>query len=228
LRGTVQDTTGRPLEGAQLQILGLDRAHTTPASGAYRFTELKPGKYWIVVRRIGYAPLRTALSFNPGDDREINFELRPLPQNLPEIKVRAEEKAWMRKYRDFVWRSKTSFSGRFLTRDDIERTHPTYLGDVVRRYLPFTSSQAFFQPYFPSFGGSAASSRFIGSRYSRLTQNCSPAVSVNGAHTIGGWAVNDFRPDDVEAVEVYRSGYQLPLEFSSRDAPCGLVIIWTR
>jgi hypothetical protein len=228
LRGTVQDTVGRPLEGAQLQILGLDRALLTPASGAYRFAEIKPGKYWVVVRRIGYAPLRTALSFNPGDDREFDFELTPLPHNLSAIKVRAEDKAWMRRYEEFVWRSKTSFQGGFLTRDDIDRSHAIYLGDVVRRYLPFTSSRAFFEPYFPSFRAAGASRRYLGSRLARFGQNCSPAVSVNGLHTIGGWAVNDFRPNDVEAVEVYGSGASLPLEFSNRQAACGLVIVWTR
>lgn len=229
LRGTVQDTAGRPLEGAQLQILGLDRALLTPASGAYRFAEIQPGKYWIVVRRIGYAPLRTALSFNPGDDRQLDFELTPLPHNLSEVKVRAEDKAWMRKYQDFVWRSKSSFYGRFVTRDEIERAHPTHLGDVVRRYLPFTSSQAFFNPYFPDrIGGWANSSRFITYGRSYYSPNCPPAVSVNGSYTSMGWAVNDFRPDDVEAVEVYRGGAPLPFEYSSRQSPCGLVIVWTR
>lgn len=229
LRGTVQDTAGRPLEGAQLQILGLDRSLTTSGSGAYRFTEITPGRYWVVVRRIGYAPLRTALSFNAGDDRQIDFELRPLPHNLSELKVRAEDKAWMRKYQEFVWRSKGSFYGRFVTRDEIERAHPTYLGDVVRRYLPFTSSQAFFNPYYPDrLRSSASSSGFLRSRLSPFAQHCPPAVSVNGTPTSAGWAVNDFRPDDVEALEVYRNGYQLPLEFSSRQAPCGLVIVWTR
>ncbi len=229
LRGTVQDTAGHPLEGVQLQILGLDRALTTSASGAYRFAEIKPGKYWVVVRGIGYAPLRTALSLNPGDEREINFELRPLPYNLPEIKVRAEDKAWMRKYQDFVWRSKGNFYGRFITRDEIQRARPTYLGDVVRRYMPFTSSQAFFNPYFPDRLGDwahANESVWYGRMYH--ASNCAPSVSVNGSYTSIGWAVNDFRPDDVEALEVYRGGTQLPLEFSERQSPCGLVVVWLR
>src|SRR6266542_1102453 len=83
MRGAVPDTLGRPLEGAQVEILGLDRTVTTPASGAYRLDELKPGKYWVTVRRIGFAPLRTALNLNPGDDRQIVFQLEPLPQYLP-------------------------------------------------------------------------------------------------------------------------------------------------
>jgi hypothetical protein len=228
LRGMVQDTGGRPLEGAQVEILGLERSVTTPASGAYRLDAIKPGKYWVVARRIGYAPTRTALSFNPGDDREIEFQLQALPYNLPDVKVRAEEKIWMHKYQDFVWRSRSSFHGYFLTRDDIERAHGTYLGDVVRRYLPFSNSQSFFTPYYPDpFAGPTASTRFGTLSRSRFADGCSPAVSVNGNRPMGGWAVNDFRPEDVEAVEVYRGGYQIPFEFSSWNAPCGLVIVWT-
>jgi carboxypeptidase family protein len=227
MRGAVTDTGGRPLEGAQVEILGLTRTATTPGSGSYRFEGIKPGKYWVVARRIGYAPRRTALSFNPGDDREIRFQLEPLPYNLPDVKVRAEDKAWMRKYQDFVWRSKASFHGYFLTRDDLDRAQGTYLGDVVRRYLPFTNSQSYFTPYFADpfadrLGQFGASTR------SRFMSGCAPAVSVNGGRPMGGWAVNDFRPEDVEAVEVYRGGYQLPLEFTGWEAPCGLVIVWTR
>ncbi|HEV8150672.1 MAG TPA: carboxypeptidase-like regulatory domain-containing protein, partial [Gemmatimonadales bacterium] len=135
MRGAVQDTLGKGIEGAQVEIHGLNRVITTPGSGAYRFDAIQPGKYWVTARRIGYAPIHTALSFNAGDDRQIVFRLEPLPYNLPELRVRAEDKAWTRKYQEFLWRSRTSFYGHFLTRDDIERAHPNYLGDVVRRYL---------------------------------------------------------------------------------------------
>lgn len=228
LRGTVHDSAGRPLEGAQLQILGVNLTATTPGSGTFRFEEIKPGKYWVVVRRIGFAPLRTTLSFNRGDDRQINFELRPLPYNLPDVKVRAEDKAWMRKYQDFAWRAKGTYRGGFITRDEIERFRPAYLGDVVRRYLPWTNPQAFFEPYYPELTGLSTISRRVELSGLSFRRNCSPAVSVNGGLVSSGWAVNDFRPEQVEAVEVYRGGQVLPLEFSDRQAYCGLVIIWLR
>lgn len=233
IRGAVQDTLGRALEGAQIEILGLKLAATTPASGSYRFEELKPGRYWVTVRRIGYAPLRATLTLSPGDDREIVFQLEPLAQLLPEVKVQAEDKRWMRRYQDFVWRSRSAF-GHFLTRDDIEKSRAAYLGDIVRRYLPFTTSDVFFSPSFASefssgsmfvdggLGWAASTGR------SRTGRNCAPAVSLNGGRPLGGWAVNDFRPEDVEALEVYRSGYQLPTEFAGWDLPCGLVVVWTQ
>ena len=228
MRGAVQDTLGKALEGAQIEIMGLKLVATTAGSGSYRFDDIKPGKYWVAVRRIGYAPLRAALTFSQGDDREIVFQLEPLAHLLPEVVVQGEDKRWMRRYQDFVWRSRSSF-GHFLTRDDIEKSHAAYLGDVVRRYLPFTTSDVFFtSAWNEGFGMTARLGQFGSSRGSRLGRNCSPAVSVNGSRPMGGWAVNDFRPEDVEAIEVYRNGYQMPTEFVGWDLPCGLVVVWTQ
>jgi hypothetical protein len=220
MRGAIQDTLGQALDGAQIEILALKRVvTTTTTTGSYRFDDIKPGKYWVAVRRIGYAPLRAALTLNQGDDREIVFQLEPLAHLLPEVKVQAEDKRWMRRYQDFVWRSRSSF-GQFLTRDDIEKSRAAYLGDIVRRYLPFTTSDMYFMSSW------TASSSL--SRGSRLGRNCPPAISLNGGRPMGGWAVNDFQPEDVEALEVYRNGYQMPTEFVGWDLPCGLVVVWTQ
>lgn len=227
MRGSVQDTLGQGLEGAQIQILGLNLAATTPGSGHYRFDNIKPGRYWVSVRRIGYAPLRAALTFDPGDDREIVFQLEPLAHVLPDVVVQGEDQRWMRRYQDFVWRSRSTF-GHFLTRDDIEKSRAAYLGDIVRRYLPFTTSDAFFNSSLSNgFGRSASMGQFGASTGRRLGRNCPPAVSLNGSRPMGGWAVNDFRPEEVEALEVYRNGYQMPMEFVGWDLPCGLVVVWT-
>ena len=228
LRGAVQDTLGQALEGAQIEILGLGVSATTPGSGSYRIEDIKPGRYWVAVRRIGYAPLRAALTFNPGDDREIVFQLEPLAHVLPEVVVQGENKRWMRRYQDFVWRSRSSF-GHFLTRDDIAKARATYLGDVVHRYLPFTTSDVFFNSASSyGFGISSRPGQVGAARGSRLGRNCPPAVSLNGARPMGGWAVNDFRPEEVEAVEVYRNGFQTPMEFLGWDLSCGLVVVWTQ
>ena len=224
LRGSVQDTLGHPLEGATIEIAGLDRRITTTASGSYRFDEIKPGKYWVVARRIGYAPLQAALTFNRGDDREIDFQLEPRAHVLPEVEVR-EKRVWESRYRDFVWRSKGAF-GYFLTRDDLERSKATYLGDVVRRYLPFVRTDYYFNPAIVNSSGFGGGS--LGWASSRSERGCAPAVSVNGGMPSGIWAVNDFRPDEVEAVEVYRAGRMMPAEFSGWGGGCGLVVVWTQ
>jgi hypothetical protein len=229
LRGAIQDTAGKPLDGALIEIIGLGRRMFTPSSGAFRFDEVKPGKYWVVARRIGYAPLQTALTFKLGDDREIVFQLDRLPHVLPEELVKGDDAAWQRRYGDFVGRSRGAF-GNFLTRDDIEQARPQYLGDVVRRHMPYTSSDAFFTPAFADFDRTFTGFRRSGQLSTRaaVSRGCSPLVSVNGGTPSGIWAVNDFRPSEVEAVEIYRGNRMMPAEFAIWGTGCGLVVVWTR
>lgn len=217
LRGTIQDLTGAPLEGAEIEVLGAGRKATTPASGTYRLS-VPEGRSWVIVRRIGFEPLRVALTFEAGQDRRITFQLDRVPQQLANVTVTAE-KIWRRRYEDFVWRSRSAW-GRFLTRDDIAEARPAVLSDLVRRYLPGVSPRAFD---WATVGLSHASQA--------NPINCAPAVSLNGAAPFGTWAVNDFAPDDVEAIEVYRRGRDVPLEFQrsvSAGGSCGLVVIWLK
>lgn len=228
LRGAIQDTSGKPLDGALIEIIGLQRRMFTGSSGGFRFDEVKPGKYWVVARRIGYEPLQTALTFKQGDDREVVFQLDPLPHVLQEEIVKGDDAAWQRRYGDFKARSRGAF-GNFLTRDDIEQARAHYLGDVVRRHLPFTRSDAFFTPAFADFDRGFTGSRRLGQRTrSAFNRGCSPLVSVNGGTPSGIWAVNDFRPEHVEAVEVYRGNRMMPAEFAMWGTECGLVVVWTR
>ena len=229
LRGAIQDTLGNPLEAAQLEIVGLNRSATTSASGAYRLEDIKPGKYWIVARRIGYEPLRAALTLNPGDDREVVFQLNPMPHNLPDVKVQALNKAWERKYQEFLWRSKASYYGYFFTSDDLTNAHTSVLGDFVHRYFPYASSSDFNTPAFPdpfaSWRGRGGLG-WAGAQPASYRSSCPPAVSLNGADP-RGWALNDFRPEDVEALEVYRAN-RIPNDFFTTNPACGLVVVWTK
>lgn len=217
LRGTIQDLTGAPLEGAEVEVLGVGRKAITPASGAYQLS-VPEGRSWVIVRRIGFEPLRVALTFEAGQDRRITFQLGRVPQQLANLTVTAD-KIWQRRYEDFVWRSRSAW-GRFLTRDDIAEARPAVLSDLVRRYLPGVSPRAF------DWGMAGLS---LASQANSI--NCAPAVSLNGAAPFGSWAVNDFPPDDVEAIEVYRRGRDVPLEFQrsvTSGGSCGLVVIWLK
>ena len=214
IRGAVQDTSGIGLAGAQVEILGAERSATTSAKGAYRLEQIPPGRYWVIARRIGYAPLRAALTFSVGDDREIVFQLEPLPQVLPEEVVSAADLRWQQRYRDFLWRSRSG-PGRFLTRDDLKKDQRAFLDEVVSRYLVFGR----FDPSVSAF----SIGRGTGGR-----RSCSPMVSLNGNTPLGGWTLGDFRTEDVEAVEVYSWSRSFPIEFQHWQGRCGLVVVWTR
>ena len=216
IRGAVQDTSGAGLAGAQVEILGAERSATTSARGAYRLERIPPGRYWVIARRIGYAPIRAALTFNAGDNREIVFQLEPLPQVLPDEVVTAADLRWQQRYRDFLWRSRSG-PGRFLTRDDLKKDQRNFLDEVVGRYLVF----ARFDP--------SVNALSIGSgRGAGAGRSCSPMVSLNGNTPLGGWSLGDFHTEDVEAVEIYSRSRSFPIEFQHWQGRCGLVVVWTR
>ena len=216
IRGEVQDTLGTALAGAQVEILGTDRSVTTSARGAYRLEQIPPGRYWVIAKRIGYAPLRAALTFQIGDDREIVFQLEPLPQVLPEEVVSAADLRWQQRYRDFLWRSRSG-PGRFLTRDDLRKDQRSFLDEVVGRYLVFGRFDPSVSAFSIGRGAGGASGH-----------SCSPMVSLNGSTPLGGWTLGDFRTEDVEAVEIYSWSRSFPIEFQHWQGRCGLVVVWTR
>ena len=146
LHGVVRDTTRSPIEGAEVIIHSANRTASTSAAGAFRLEALSPGRYWVTVRRIGYVPLRAALTLERNQDRQIVFELAEMIRELPEVEVWAET-WWTRRFREFSRRQKSRL-GRFVTRDDIDRMNPTYLADLVHRYSPFNRFNG-FEPAWP-------------------------------------------------------------------------------
>jgi hypothetical protein len=54
--GFVADTDDRPLENAEVYITSLKRTTASGPDGSFRFDDVKPGKYQVGVRKIGYYP----------------------------------------------------------------------------------------------------------------------------------------------------------------------------
>jgi hypothetical protein len=226
LHGVVRDTARSPLEGAEVIIHSADRSASTSPAGVYRLEALSPGRYWVTVRRIGYVPLRAALTLESNQDREIVFELDAMALELPEVQVWAQESWWARRFREFSRRQKTAL-GRFVTRDDIERMNPIYLADLIQRYFPFNRFDG-FQPAWPVARHDWWTTSVFG-RSSRFS-NCPPSISLNGGVPMSGWAVNDFHPEAVEALEIYRRASDIPvdLQMSGQGSGCGVVVVWLR
>jgi hypothetical protein len=232
LAGVVIDSAGRPLEGAVAELFGTTQKALTSATGSFLLEDLRPARYWLFVRRIGYYPYQVSLTLQSKEARQTKIVMTARPFELPEVKVNAESKRYQSRMREFQWRSRAAFSGRFLTRDDIARSGAIRLGDLVVRYLPFKNLWAMDRP-----GGwdnifDRDEEQFSVTRLStrrRYRPDCPPAVAVNGGSLTTGWAVNDFDPDEIEALEVYREGSDLPYEYSwAGKSACGLVVVWLK
>ena len=55
---------------------------------------------------------------------------------------------------------------------------------------------------------------------------CSIQYFVDGMPYPG--TIDDFRPDDIEYMEVYADGATVPTQFGGARAGCGVIVLWTR
>jgi hypothetical protein len=227
LRGAVSGVDG-PLAGATVEVLGTKRTVLTSETGEFRFDGLTPGRYWINARRIGYGPASFTATLEADSVRQVQITLEAAPQRLKDLEVTAG--MTRNRYYDFLWRSRGSF-GRFLTRDDIQRSRAFDAIDLVQRYLPGRSRWAleqgnWFEPSFNPFG--AGDWTPAGARLHRNNFDCAPGVSIDGASPWPGARISDYPIDEIEAIEVYRRVEWVPIEFSRNSTACGLVVIWLK
>ncbi len=240
-RGIIVDSGGRPIPNAEIILAGSTRATREPGrrvaggTGTFEFRELRPGRYFVTVRHIGHVPIRTALTFEEGSPRAIRFEMHPMPQNLPDIVVEAT-RFDIGKIGGRISRNE----GRLLTRDDLARLAPAVLGEALTPHLPAVRPDTYDEPSLgfsrprsgdidyglgPANAAARQAQRFRG-------RDCPPVISVNGQAARAGWAVNDFDPDDIEAIEVYRRRDRIPTEFQDDllvRRSCGsLMVIWLK
>ncbi len=219
--GSVTDGT-HPLGQATVELLGTKLVRLTSGDGRFQFDSLKPGPYWIKVRRIGFAPTALTATLLADQPRNLQIRLEAIGYQLPDLEVPGGMTET--RFAEFRWRKATAW-GKFLTRDDIARIRPFDLVDLVQRNLPYTTR-------FLLEGGEAfeisGGPLYESDRWRRpapLRRPCAPAVSVQGGTP--GYSLRDFGLEDVEAVEVYR-GNHVPVEFGRRWDRCGLVVLWLR
>jgi len=86
--GSVQDTTGRPLEGAVIVLnpLGAMRAARTDAAGRFRFDRVTPGRYTIRTTRIGSMPDERVITV-PDEGLQVSITLTAIPYRMDTLTI---------------------------------------------------------------------------------------------------------------------------------------------
>jgi hypothetical protein len=91
IRGTVTDSAGAPLAGAEVIALnrasGVQRSAATNTSGFYSHSGLTPAAYHLTVRQIGSTPVERPVRVQVGQVLTIDFQLTPTTVQLEEVVV---------------------------------------------------------------------------------------------------------------------------------------------
>lgn len=212
LSGTVVGADGKPLEGAQVYLVGTAVGARADYRGSFHLTGLPAGTQTVEVRQLSYAPKRYTVDLSPVRASRLAATLDQRATVLGEVKV--EGKAHI-DIPGFEERAKRGF-GTFLTREDIEKQQSILLTDVFRTVPGLTVG-------FDGTNYSVQSSRSMGS-------GCNMQWYLDGSpyDNSGNDLDQMLRPDDIEAIEVYKSASEVPVQYQGTNASCGTILVWTK
>ncbi|MGE0442084.1 MAG: carboxypeptidase regulatory-like domain-containing protein [Gemmatimonadales bacterium] len=259
VKGLVLDMeSGRPIEGARVALVPLSGARPltgqTGADGRFQLRATEPGLFKLELNRVGTPPVVDGpFELKGGQTVEPTYRLKLVAFELDPLEVVAEKAAAERFLREagFYERQSSDF-GKFITREAIEARKAKRFTDLLNtiagvRLVPSTQG---FDRTSITLRGSALSAG----------GPCHPKVYLDGLVVVQGDArpwrreitrpvdnqateiqaaqfertevdIDDVvMPNDVEAIEVYRSGSQVPAKFggTSTSAQCGVIVIWSR
>jgi TonB family protein len=214
LAGTVRDSSGAGIAGAEVTVAGTGlRAHTT-AQGEFRLTNVPSGSVTVSVRRLGFAPVLASIVIGANEAAAISVVVTPLAQAPAQIVVRGD-----RRFEDygrmsgFYQRKSRSSGGHFITREQIDQRNPAQLTDLFRSVPGARIHSSTFNNVV----------RFRGMR-------CAPLVWLDGfPATAGEFDLDALDPYIVEGIEVYLGVATVPPEFRwvRGGGSCGAIVVWT-
>ena len=211
--GTVRDTAGVVVVGAQASLVGLLGRGTTDTEGTFRLSA-PGGERRLVVRRLGFRPETLAVVVPPGGETRVGVRLTPTPQTLaPVIVATSDMRRYPPRLRPFYERRSRGF-GRFFTAEDIDRRNPAVVSDLLRQ-VP----------------GTRITRRGGESIVTFRNQNCTPLIWIDGMPAVAGYLDPDvFQPNSLAGIEVYSGPATVPSElmWMRGKGACGVIALWTR
>ncbi len=137
--GTViADTTGVPVENAEVSLTDIGKSVLTDRRGAFRVSEIPLGTHLVAIKRVGFAPIYTSIDFeaNRAVDQRLLMNKAQTLATVSTIAALGEGAP-----ADFEERRKSGI-GRFLAREDLDKHRGRRLGDVITQVSGFGSASS--------------------------------------------------------------------------------------
>jgi hypothetical protein len=226
----IEDSSGEPIVDATV-VLQDSRGRrlaqqSTDETGFFSFVVSSAGSVRLQAERIGYRRATTPqLRFDGYTMFGVEVRLAVDAVLLAPLEVMVRSRTPVSPTLAGFERRRTTGTGSFLGREDIERRNPARVTDILL-----------------SMPGVQVQRRIV---YMARSQNCPAQIYIDGFHInrqVGGgggrrgsaltemFPIDDMvGPGSVEGIEVYQGLSQVPAEFLTPEAAaCGVVAIWTR
>ncbi|MYA32574.1 MAG: carboxypeptidase-like regulatory domain-containing protein [Gemmatimonadales bacterium] len=208
----VSASTGLPLEGARVILLGSGYGAITDAEGNFRVPRTWAGRDSIEVRYIGYEAGYTVIDLAPEQTTNVTLTVTSTVIRIADLTVEVRQSRRARNFQGFEERMHQGF-GTFFTPRDIINRNPRLPSDLLRG-LPNVSVGRL------EYGRAEV---FLGEG---VRLGCPPALYLDGMYQ-SGMQFDDLERDVLGAVEVYRRDVETPMEFMRTGSTCGAIVVWT-
>lgn len=216
--GVVTDTSLVPLDGATVEILASRLGVRTGENGRFRILALPSGQYWVIVRRLGYAPLSSLVMVRGDDTARTSFMLRPMTVSLDKMIVNAASASPV--LAEFEER-RARRVGQFMTEADIQKLNFVGTTDLLRTFT----------------GVAIGKSAVLNTRGFGLRQ-CPYRLFIDGV-PIAALDLNvDLPPpSQLAGIEVHTNSATVPIQYAifggsigstGSGAVCGVILFWTK
>jgi hypothetical protein len=217
----VDHETGVGVSGAtvtlSMSVAGVrPQVRTSGTEGRFEFLDVPAGGYTLRIESLGYQPIVQALDVSASSDVRLEVRVSASPLDLePIVVVSPRRPAFMNGFdeRRALGRTHTAF----FTAAEIADRDPHLLTDLF-----VAVPGAYVEP-----GVLSNTMRLAGTPAGSAFRGCSPDVWVNGVLNTGVPVDEMFRPDQVEAVELYTLQHDVPARFEG-PRRCGALVIWLR
>jgi hypothetical protein len=238
----VSDSGGTPIVDAEVRVDGVERPARTNAEGEFRLEEVPLGTRQVTVRKVGWVPLETPLTFSANEEEERRVVLHRLSV-LDSVEVVADRVPL--RLVEFEEHRRLGL-GWFMGRAELEKLEALKSAQVLSRAGQteiiggrFVVSKRFTVPLralstrSPACTPPMTSSPPLPEKAGGSICACFPRVYQDGRLMNPSSPAEPFNLDlvpvnQLEAVEWYASPSRLPAQFGGADAPCGVLVLHTR
>ena len=219
--GIVSDTLLNPLNAAFVSILGTPLKIGTGANGRFRITNVPPGQYLVIVKRVGYRPTSGVVDVKPTDTLRLAYTLEPIITTLQTVVV--TEKPFSMRMQEFLARKKLGI-GQFMTQEQIEAKNTVYPTELFRTFMSINvspdNSNGVLTQYYAMSHREGANPQQGG---------CPMQVYLDQIPLPTPFNLDLLPPPkDIAGIEVYSGPSTTPPQFAGYNRGCGVILVWTR
>jgi hypothetical protein len=234
----VDEARSAPLAGVQVRLVRAGVAGFSNAQGLLEVRSPLLGPDTLALVYLGYGSERVPVFLNPGQTATLRVTMTATPIPLQTVVVRTgpAPPAAFGAFAGF-WERRARAQGYFVTRAEIDELRATHSTDILRGIPGLRLIASRSGTFDVRLGRPRPISRDPVYRMRALHDNpdvppndCPIQLFVDGHPYANDTMSFDeaFRPNEIEAIEVYNSPGQTPAQFGGTRAQCGVIVVWLR